>query len=205
MKLNLKYLARLIVGGNTNHTVTVILGSNQKPTRTGSFGVSYGNRWRRLYVPSTIQISVGENWTPKIPKGMTLNTKNGVHLIRESDGMDFHFQAKEILRKDFCTWARKQMAKNYINRITTSRLEKQYQQKVGNTYVNFHDARRAGNCVTGILSWAKRKLQVNESDILSAPWLYQFPAKLLNWLDGENQLVKNSINQAYLRETAVCI
>jgi hypothetical protein len=86
-----------------------------------------------------------------------------------------------------------------------NKLDKQFKNNVKNTFVNFLDARRAGNCCEGIINWAKKKLNMEKESLLNAPWLTQVPAKLLLRLDPKNNLVKNSIKQAYLRETLICI
>jgi hypothetical protein len=131
--------------------------------------------------------------------------KDGIFLERQTDGMDFHVSHEDIARKDFVTYVRNQMAANYKNRLQAQRLEKQFSDKVSSTLVTFTDARQAGNCVEGILGWAKRKLGMDKESFLAAPWLTQIPAKLLLKLDPENQLLKNSINQAWLRENMVSI
>ena len=164
---------------------------------------AYG--WRTVYHHSTRRIEVGKNWNPKIPKGMELRTKSGAHLIRLSDGMGFHFDAKEILRQDFCTWARKEMARNYRKRLESNKLAKTFRLQVNNTLVNFDDARRAGNCAQGILDYAKRRLNLEKEELLIAPWLTKVPAKLLIRIDPHNVSVRNSINQAILREILICI
>ena len=197
--------------------VVIIPDSTQAPKGEGSgfyyttpsgktivqYPKAYG--WRTRYHPSTYRITVGANWTPRIPSGMQLETKGGTHLIRLSDKMDFHFLPIELYRKDFCSWARKEMASNYQKRLETRKMERIFITHCRNVFVTFTDARRAGNCVEGILNFAKRKLGIDKEELLIAPWLVQVPAKLLMRIDPHNQLVKNSISQAILRETAVSI
>jgi hypothetical protein len=215
-QINKKYLARLIVGDCGNRPVVFIPNSKQPPkvkghsfyhTTPGGRIVHHPNAYgyRTVYHASTIHTTVGENWVPKIPKGMKLLTKGGTHLVRLSDGMDLHFSAGTLLRKDFCTWARKEMANNYRKRIQTQRLQKLFYKHARTVSVNFTDARQAGNCVQGILEYAKRKLNLEKERLLQAPWLCQVPAKLLLRLDPNNKLVINSITRAIMRETAVCI
>lgn len=217
MKLNIDYLCRQITGANNQHPVNLVENSKNPPkldgesfyftTPSGKTRINHPNAygWPMQYHCSTLAVKVGVNWQPKIPKGMELRTKNGTHLIRLSDGMDLHFSAYNLLKKDFCGWARKEMAKNYKNRLITRKLDKEFKNKTKSTFVNFTDAQRAGNCVQGILDYAKRKLNLDKEDLLVAPWLTQVSAKLLNKIDPLNHLVKNSINQAYLRETTITI
>ena len=142
----------------------------------------------------------------KAPKGMKFKVDDlGVKLVRLSDGMDYHPTSIDYTARDFAQRVRAEMAANFNKRLKSKRLQKQFKNVVSNTYVSFLDARRAGNCVSGILTWAKSKLNMDREALLDAPWLVQVPAKLLIRLDPNNNLVKNSISQAYLRETAVCI
>ena len=212
----MKHLVRLVVADRGNRPVEFIPDSIQPPRMEGesSYHTTPGGKivhhpsaygYRTIYHCSTLHTTVGQNWVPKIPKGMELRTEGGTHLIRLTDGMDLHFSARALLRKDFCSWARKEMANNYKARLASRRLNKLFQMQSKNVSVTFTDARRAGNCIRGILDYAKRKLALNEERILSAPWLCQVPAKLLLRIDPTNQLVKNSINQAIMREYAVCI
>ena len=209
----------------TNRQVVVIPNSFQPPktigrgyyftTPSGKTEVRYPNAYGypTLYHGSTLAVEVGDKWLAKIqsrlqnpPKGMKWKRDtNGIFLERQTDGMDFHVSHKDIARKDFATYVRNQMAINYKQRLQSQLLEKQFKDKVATTFVTFSDARRAGNCVQGILGWAKRKLGMDEEAFLAAPWLTHIPAKLLLRLDPGNQLVKNSINQAWLRETTVSI
>jgi hypothetical protein len=147
------------------------------------------------------------------PKGMKFKKDNlGLVLIRQSDNMDYHPTYQDLLSKNFATRVRATMAQNYLNRIRTKKLERQkkfhdaiFNREINKTFVTFSDARRAGNCVSGIVNWAKTKLNMEREQLIDAPWLTQVPAKLLLRLDPNNQLVKNSINQAFLRETTVSI
>jgi hypothetical protein len=209
----------------TNRAVVVLPHSSSPPkttgrgyyftTPSGKTEVRYPNAYGypTLYHGSTLAVEVGDKWLAKIqsrlenpPKGMKWKRdKDGIFLERQTDGMDFHVSHEDIARKDFVTYVRNQMAANYKNRLQAQRLEKQFSDKVSSTLVTFTDARQAGNCVEGILGWAKRKLGMDKESFLAAPWLTQIPAKLLLKLDSENQLLKNSINQAWLRENMVSI
>ena len=214
--LNTEHLVRQILGLNNNHSVIFVEGK-QLPKKFGSsyyFTTLSGKTiihhpnaygWKTVYHPSTILANVGKEWKPKIPKGMRLETKNGVHLIRETDGMDFHFSPKAILRKDFCTWARKKMALNYYNRLKTRRLEKEqnrfdkiFEKNIHNTYVLMEDSRRAGNCVQGTLDFIKR-FGINEVH----NWFTSLPANIL--IRTKNPKAISAVKQAFSRGTVVSI
>lgn len=220
-KLNIPYIARLMHCESNSVPVKFVPG-NKSPTLIGKGGYyttkgglvirypsAYGQHcYHMVYHASTRRIDVGESWMPKIPNGMTLRTRNGTHLIRESDGMDLHFGPNQLRRKDFCTWARKEMAKNYRARIATNKLAKKIDRFGPKALVNFHDARRGGNCVAGILRFAEKRLHLTREDVLGAPWLVQIPAKLLTRVaqgDAEKSAVRRSIAQAVERETLVSI
>lgn len=219
-------VARKVCREDMTNRVVVVLPNSSSPPKTTGHGYyfttpsgktivhhpnAYG--YPTLYHGSTLAVEVGDKWLAKIksrlenpPKGMKWKRdKDGIFLERQTDGMDFHIACRDIARKNLAGYVRGNMAANYKNRLQAQRLEKQFSDKVSSTLVTFTDARRAGNCVEGILGWAKRKLGMDKEQFLAAPWLVQIPAKLLLRLDPENQLVKNSINQAWLRENTVSI
>jgi hypothetical protein len=219
-------VARKVCREDMTNRVVVVLPNSSSPPKTTGHGYyfttpsgktivhhpnAYG--YPTLYHGSTLAVEVGDKWLAKIksrlenpPKGMKWKRdKDGIFLERQTDGMDFHITCRDIARKNLAGYVRGNMAANYKNRLQAQRLEKQFSDKVSSTLVTFTDARRAGNCVEGILGWAKRKLGMDKEQFLAAPWLVQIPAKLLLRLDPENQLVKNSINQAWLRENTVSI
>lgn len=150
----------------------------------------------------------------RAPKGMKFDIDDlGLKLVRETDNMDYHPNYNDLLAKNFSAIVRREMAENYKQRLRGLKIlrekrslaKKYVGEIVPKTYVNFTDARRAGNCVQGILNWVSKNIQIDEKQMIESPWLVQVPAKLLNRIAPNNPLVFNSINQAYLRETAVCI
>lgn len=136
MKVNFNYLCRLIAGLSNNHPVVVIPDSSQPPTKAGEgfhFTTPGGRpiqhpnayHWPKIYHNSTLHCTVGANWRLKVPKGMELRLNKGcTYLVRLSDGMDLHFLPCVLLRKDFCTWARREMATSYKNRLVTKKIKK---------------------------------------------------------------------------------
>lgn len=217
MKFEINRLIRQVTGANNQWPIKIIENSKLPPeirgesyyftTLSGKTVINHPSsyKWPMWYHNSTKHVVVGKEWFPKIPKGMELRNDSGTYLIRLSDKMDLHFKPEQLFRKDFCSWARREMAKNYKNRVISNSLNKQFLNDVKNTFVNFNDAQRAGNCAHGIIDYAKRYLNIDKEQLLNASWLTQVPAKLLLRIDPNNKLVKNSINQAYLRETLVCI
>lgn len=213
------YLCRQIAGCYNNIPIEIIKDSNQPPTRVGEsyywttpsgktrVGSPRAYGWRTKYNCSTLRVEVGEHWKPKIPKGMELRTKGGTHLVRLSDGMDFHFVVFELIaRKNFCTWVRKMMAINYKNRLKTKKLQNNLNKyiKEKNSFVCFLDSRRAGNCTEGTLNYAKKKFNLSKEDVLGLPYLPLINAKLLA-KDMTNDRVKGALQRAFERETMVCI
>jgi hypothetical protein len=217
--INIKFLCRLVCNTSNSTKIEFVKDSKLPPTLlgTGFYHTTLGGKivhypnaygYRTIYHPSTLRIEVGEHWKPKIPKGMILNiSNNGLEFIRISDGMDFHCKASLMTsRKDFCGYVRSEMAKNYEKRLESKRKDRQFNKFLKNTYVTFNDARNAGNCVAGILNYAKNKLKISEKEFFNGgEWLTQVPAKLLYRLDPKNPLVINSINRAIERETTISI
>jgi hypothetical protein len=210
-------IARLVANSERNRSVQLIDNSTQPPklvgkgfywTTPGGKLIHYPNayRWHKIYHPSTLRVEVGANWKPLIPKGMQLKIEGGyLVLVRDSDGMDLHFFGSQMLRKNFRGWARKEMARSWKNRQIKLKEFKNFDKIKDKTYINFEDARRAGNCVAGILGWAERKLSLKKEEILTAPWLIQVPAKLAIRLDPGNECVRKSVVKAHQRETMVSI
>lgn len=161
---------------------------------------SYG--WAMKYHHSTRHIKVGKNWQPKIPKGMNLFWDTELQkavLVRQTDGMEFHFDFSSTKRKNFCTLIRREMAKNYTKRLNIRRKNKFVQANLKNTYVLLEDSRRAGNCDAGTFAFAKRHLGVDNID----SWFTKVRADIL--MRTKNSLAMNAVRAAFERETQVSI
>jgi hypothetical protein len=150
----------------------------------------------------------------RAPAGMLWSRdENGVKLVRQSDGMDYHPTLEDFQARDFATRARHGMAENYRLRAETRKAEAQaarenaiYEREVGSVRVNIHDSRRAGNCVAGSIAFAERKLGVDRETIVAAPHLVSFTAEQLRRVSGsEKSRVEAAIRQAWMRETTVSI
>jgi len=147
------------------------------------------------------------------PAGMLWTRNNGLCLIRQSDGMDYHPAVQDLLSPRFAAVAREAMARNYSARLEAkreskrqSRFERQFQRDIATTRVTLHDSRRAGNCIEGNLRFAERKLGLDRGAILAAGHLFTVPAKrLLAVANGETDQALRAIRAAWSRETTVCI
>ncbi len=85
-----------------------------------------------------------------------------------------------------------------------ARQRKAMDRDLATTRVTIHDARRAGNCMVGILNFAERKLRVSRETALSSH--FAVPALTLRRLaNGAGAAVERAIQAAYARETMVSI
>ncbi len=147
----------------------------------------------------------------KAPKGMVFEIdSNGLLLRRKSDGMDFHLNGQILERKDFATFVRAEMAKNFKLRLDAKRrdkrekhLQKLFARDLKTTMVTLHDSRRAGNCVEGSLQFAERRLGISRQEILNGGHLFKVCAKKL--VDSGDQRAIAAAKTAWNRETLVCI
>ena len=217
---NLRRLVREYCNQPLNTCIVFIENSKNAPKTIGTgyyftnksgdiihYPSAYSRAWGKpIYNLSTRRIEVGKNWKPKMPKGMTLHNRGGLHFVRNSDRMDFHFSGADYHKYqiNFCSWVRKQMAANYKRRVETNKINNLVNKNINTTYVSLLDSRRAGNCVEGSLNYAKKKFNISREDLVHCPWLMQIPAKLLA-RDRGNDRVMAAIKQAVLRETMVSI
>jgi len=149
--------------------------------------------------------------TIKAPKGMLFEIdSNGLLLRRKSDRMDFHLSGEMLERKNFATFVRAEMAKNFRLRLDAKRKEKKekflqklFLRDLKTTMVTLNDSRKAGNCVEGSLQFAERRLKIPRQEILNGGYLYYICAEKLVKTGDERAL--RAAKVAWERETAVCI
>ncbi len=148
----------------------------------------------------------------RAPSGMRWAIRNGLCLVRRSDGMDYHPMAAD-LPSQFVARVRRMMAANYTARLNAKReakraekWEKQFQRDLATTRVTLHDSRKAGNCIEGSLRFAERKLGIDRAAILAAGHLFSVPAKrLLAVASGQAEQAMRAVRAAWSRETTVSI
>ena len=149
----------------------------------------------------------------RAPAGMRWTQNNGLCLVRESDGMDYHPTVADLQSPKFATVVRDAMAANYTARLNAkreakraARWERQFQRDLATTRVTLHDSRKAGNCIEGSLRFAERKLGLDRASILAAGHLFSVPAKrLLAVANGETERAMAAVWAAWNRETTVSI
>ncbi len=149
----------------------------------------------------------------RAPAGMRWTKKDGLCLIRESDGMDYHPTTADLQARDFSRRCRAAMSANYTARLNakreakrTTRWERQFTRDLATTRVTLHDSRRAGNCIEGSLRFAERKLGIAREAIIAGGHLFTVPAKrLLALANGETDRAMAAVRAAWTRETTVCI
>lgn len=149
----------------------------------------------------------------RAPAGLKWKQRNGLCLVRESDGMDYHPTVADLQSPRFASVVREAMARSYRARQEakrearrTARWERQFELDLATTRVTLHDSRRAGNCIEGSLRFAERKLGLDRASILAAGHLFTVPAKrLLSVANGETDRAVAAIRAAWSRETTVSI
>jgi hypothetical protein len=206
----------------TNREVVIIKNSWQKPKTEGHgyyFTTPGGKRiyhpssygWPMVYHGSTLHVTVGAKWIARVrrnlenpPKGMRWTRDNGkICLIRKTDKMDFHPSYDSLSSKNFVTFVRKEMAKNYSLRLQTRRLEKIQNAQLSGCRVLLEDSRRAGNCVEGSLQFAEKRLNLSREQILAAPFLGGVSGARLLATGNEN--ARRATLCAWERETTISI
>lgn len=207
--MNENLLIRQVANVHSSCPINFVPGKQPPKSKGRGYWFRWLGKWKTApgsYQSSTLHVVVGEEWQPRIPKGMKLiNNKKEIVLVRESDGMDLHIVSCDILRKDFCTWVRKTMADNYKKRQETKRVERQqkrfldiFNKEIHSTYVLMEDSRRAGNCVAGTVSFAKSHGIDKIHD-----WFSSLPAKIC--LRSGNERAIAAAKQAFMRETTISI
>jgi hypothetical protein len=156
------------------------------------------------------------------PKGMRFAVDGlGIHLIRESDGMDYHPDPSTWMDPAFAAAIRRGMAEKYKRRAERRRAEKIaarnareaeringfFERDLPTTPVLLEDSIRAGNCLEGSLRVAEMILRVPRESILAAPHLYSCPAPLLLRAVGANQRpsAQRAVRAAWERDTTISI
>ena len=171
----------------------------------------------------TIHRALRSDRTLFAPRGTKFaHDQNGLHLIRLSDGMDYHPSSEDLAAKNFAMRVRQGMAENYKrrteirrqerveakNKAERERVEKLIQRDLKNIMVNLNDSRFAGNCIEGSLSFAERKLKVPREEIIQNGHLFTVRADRLLTVangDGERERVFAAVKAAWRRETTVTI
>lgn len=149
----------------------------------------------------------------RAPAGMRWTQNNGLCLVRESDGMDYHPTPQDLQSPKFATVVRAAMAANYTTRKKAKRdakraekWERQFERDLATTRVTLHDSRKAGNCIEGSLRFAERNLGIDRAAILAAGHLFSVPAKrLLAVANGQTEQAMRAVRAAWSRETTVSI
>lgn len=145
---------------------------------------------------------------------------NGLKVVRVSDGMDYHPDARDWAAPDFARRVRAGLKENRRIRLAhkrrdaqeakdlrnAQRLEKLFRRDLPTTRVTLADSRAAGNCVEGSLAFAERKLGLSREDVLSAGYLFSVPAsRLLAAANGSTPLATAAARAAWRRETMISI
>lgn len=145
---------------------------------------------------------------------------NGLHLVRKSDGMDYHPSLLDWTAPDFARRVRKGLGDNRhrllamkkaqrleaASKHRAARLARLMERDLPTTRVTLHDSRMAGNCIEGSLAFAERKLGLDRADILAASHLFTVSAdRLLSVSNGDRPRVEAAVRLAWLRETTVAI
>jgi hypothetical protein len=137
---------------------------------------------------------------------------NGVHIVRESDGMDYHPTTKEIVTGKPSKLI-EQLEENSERRLQQKESEDRaerdrfyFERDLPTVRVTIADSRAAGNCVEGSLAFAERKLHIPREEILAGGHLFSVPAtRLLAAANGDKPRVEAAVRRAWMRETAVSI
>ena len=164
------------------------------------------------------------------PAGLKWATDaQGAHLVRLTDGLDWHPSAEDLKARNLATRARAALAESFRRRRAgaparrkaaaaakeaarlaaaaakeAARLERIRQREIRSTRVTLEDSRRAGNCVEGSLRYAETRLKIPREEILNGSFLFSVSAGRLLDANGDPG-VHRAVNRAWLRETTVCI
>lgn len=192
---------------------------------------SYPRNTNLAYITSYACVSVGAVTVThallgtilrKAPAGMVFEKHSDgyLRLRRLSDDMDYHPSAKELYRKDFASFVRRQMAINWRRRVNDNKLERErarkakqdarteaaYQKQLASVYVSLNDSRIAGNCVEGTLAFCERKLRISRKEILDGGHLLLVSAvRLLKVANGDRSRIDAACRVAWRRENTVSI
>ena len=147
----------------------------------------------------------------KVPAGTRFAKDNlGIHVVRASDKMDFHFLPKILLDKDFCAQIRRGLVEKFKSNQKAKKaakadtqFEKTFQRQIRSTYVSLEDSRRAGNCVEGSIAFAQRKFGSSREDIVGGQWLYTVPA--VRVMATQDPRAVRAVRCAWQRETTISI
>jgi hypothetical protein len=153
------------------------------------------------------------------PAGLKWATNaQGAHLVRLTDGLDWHPSAEDLKARDLATRARAALAESFRRRRAgaparrkaaadakeTARLDRIRSREIRTCRVTLEDSRKAGNCVEGSLRYAETRLKIPREDILNGSFLFSVSAGRLLDTNGDPG-VQRAVNRAWLRETTVCI
>lgn len=137
----------------------------------------------------------------KLPKGFRWKIdENGFYISRDADKMDYHPAANEIVNETPAIWI-KNLEINSEKR-KQQKLQLDYDiicKKDNNIWVLFEDARRAGNCAAGIISFAENQ-GIEYKKPVKARVLRRIAEKSSN-----KSRILETIKQAWMRETLVTI
>lgn len=129
-------------------------------------------RWPMIYHASTLTLTVGRDWVARhrTPSGLEWRTDSyGTHLVRLTDGMDYHPTRDDLRSRHFTARVRAAMARQYRDRIAARRAAAEIDALVPLLCVSIEDSRRAGNCIAGTLAYAERRLgMATHDDIIRA-------------------------------------
>lgn len=192
--------------------------------------VKKGGRWKTVTTAShraTIELyarverrrrtlavyRLGKKKTKSVPGGYALHIGDYAHpnlvLIRQSDGMDYHPDPKEIRNLDFKSMIEKLQVNCELRKKQEDAMERSkvmraaFESNINTTIVLLEDSRRAGNCVEGSLAFAERRLGISREDILNGQHLFGVPASRL--LETEDSNARRAAFAAFERETTVSI
>lgn len=147
----------------------------------------------------------------KAPAGTRFaNDELGLHVVRKTDKLDYHFAPEELMGKRFASFIHRKLAEKYFVTLQAKKTEKakkedetRFMRQIKSTHVSLEDSRRAGNCIEGSLAFAERKLGLDRNSILEGRWLFTVPAMRL--MKTGDDRAKRSVVAAWQRETTVCI
>jgi hypothetical protein len=170
--------------------------------------------WLNPKAPATCEWMIHETvGAVTMPDGYRwASDHNGVHIVRESDGMDYHPTTKEIVAGKPAkiiaaleeNSERRRQQKESEDRAERDRYY--FTRDLPTVRVTLADSRAAGNCVEGSLAFAERKLHIPREEIMAGGHLFSVPAtRLLAAANGDKPRVEAAVRRAWMRETAVSI
>lgn len=168
----------------TKHTYEPTYVSYLKVAKSGEIlFLIQENYKRRIFAPSGLKFGIDEY---------------GVYVISK-DGTEYHPTIDDFKSSCFAKTVREHLSDARRKRANAQKEEKEFNRLVRNCYVTIQDARRAGNCMNGIIGYMTR-IGYTKRFIVSP-----YAKVLAKQLKMNDVRVKRSINKAIERETMISI